>query len=45
MKKDKLVKEGFDSLKTESEIMSERGYLRIYDCGKKKFVLERCYNK
>lgn len=31
--KHKLVSEGYDSNKTESEIMKERGYLRVYDCG------------
>lgn len=36
-RKDKLVSEGYDKTKTESEIMSERGYLRIYDCGNLKF--------
>lgn len=36
-RKDKLVKEGYDPLKTEKEIMSERGYLKIYDCGNLKF--------
>jgi hypothetical protein len=32
-RKDILISEGFDSNKTEHEIMSERGYNRIYDCG------------
>jgi len=32
-RKDILVSEGFDSNKTEKEIMTERGYNRIYDCG------------
>ena len=32
-RKDILISEGFDSNKTEQEIMSERGYNRIYDCG------------
>ena len=32
-RKDVLVSEGFDSNKTEKEIMTERGYNRIYDCG------------
>jgi len=36
-RKNVLVKEGYDSNKTESEIMRERGYLRIYDCGNMKF--------
>lgn len=32
-RKDALVKEGYDSNKTEHEIMLERGIYRIYDCG------------
>ena len=28
-----LVKEGYDKNKTEKEIMFERKYYRIYDCG------------
>jgi hypothetical protein len=36
-RKDVLVKEGFDPNKSEHEIMNERGYLRIYDCGSMKF--------
>ena len=32
-RKDVLVKEGFDSSKTERQIMGERGIYRIYDCG------------
>jgi hypothetical protein len=31
--KHKLVKEGFDASKSESEIMKERGFGRIWDCG------------
>ncbi len=37
-RKDKLVKEGYDPNKTEVQIMSERGYYRIFDCGSKKWV-------
>lgn len=37
-RKDVLVKEGFDPNKTEKEIMKDRGYNRIYDCGNKKWV-------
>jgi hypothetical protein len=37
-RKDKLVKEGFDSDKSESQIMNERGYYRIWDCGSSKFI-------
>jgi hypothetical protein len=36
-RKDKLISEGFDSSKTEREIMIERGYNRIYDCGNLKY--------
>ena len=36
-RKDVLIKEGFDKDKTEFQIMAERGYLRIYDCGHMKF--------
>jgi hypothetical protein len=32
-KKNVLVKQGFDKNKSEREIMFERGYYRIYDCG------------
>jgi len=32
-RKSNLIKEGFDIKKTEKEIMFERGYNRIYDCG------------
>jgi hypothetical protein len=38
-RKDKLIKEGYDPNKTEKEIMSERGYMKIYDCGQLKFEL------
>ena len=38
-RKDVLVKEGFDINKTEKEIMGERGYYHIYDCGNMKFEL------
>jgi hypothetical protein len=37
-RKDILVKEGFDGTKTEWEIMSERGFDRLWDCGNKKWV-------
>jgi len=36
-RKDKLVKEGFDKNKTEVEIMIDRGFYRIFDCGSKKW--------
>ncbi|MFW6219888.1 MAG: hypothetical protein ACOC33_03530, partial [bacterium] len=34
-----LVEEGYDPNKTEKEIMNERGYLRIYDCGSIKYQM------
>jgi len=37
-RKNKLVKDGFNSNKTEHEIMLEREYLRIYDSGNMKFI-------
>lgn len=38
-RKDILVTEGFDSTKTERQIMKERGYNRIYDCGAIRYEL------
>lgn len=38
-RKDKLVKEGANTNKTEIEIMNDRGYYRIFDCGNKKWNL------
>jgi very-short-patch-repair endonuclease len=38
-RKDVLVSQGFDTQKSEKEIMTERGFLRIYDCGSYKFRL------
>jgi very-short-patch-repair endonuclease len=37
-RKDKLVNEGYDINKTETQIMSERGYYKIFDCGMQKWV-------
>lgn len=37
-RKDILIKEGYDSTKTEHQIMLERKIYRIYDCGNKKWV-------
>jgi hypothetical protein len=37
-RKDILVKEGYDSNKTEVVIMHERGYRRIFDCGMQKWI-------
>jgi len=39
-RKDVLVKEGFSKEKTEWEIMIEKGYDRIWDCGSMKFELK-----
>lgn len=36
--KQKLVKMGYDSSKTESEIMHELGYYKLYDSGNLKFI-------
>ncbi len=38
--KKKLVSEGFDSSKTEVEIMRERGYYRIFGCGQYRWELK-----
>jgi hypothetical protein len=40
-RKDVLVKQGFDKNKTEKEIMFERGYFRIWDCGNLKFLWKK----
>jgi hypothetical protein len=37
-RKDKLVKEGYDSNKTEHEIMLDRKIYRIYNSGNLKFI-------
>ena len=39
-RKSELIKEGFDSNKTEVEIMNERGFYRIFDSGNLKFCYE-----
>lgn len=36
--KHKLIEQGYDSNKTEAEIMNERGFLRIYDCGSRTWI-------
>ena len=36
-RKSELVKQGFDSQKTEIQIMEDRNIFRIFDCGTKKF--------
>jgi very-short-patch-repair endonuclease len=38
-RKDKLIEEGYDKNKSESVIMSERGFLKIHDCGSFRFVM------
>jgi len=38
--KGKLVKQGFDSTKTEVEIMYERGYYRIWGCGYDLYIFK-----
>lgn len=38
-KKTVLVSEGFDVQKTEHQIMTDRGFLRIYDSGDMEFKL------
>ncbi len=37
-RKDVLIKQGYDSNKTEHEIMMERGFYRIFDSGSIKFI-------
>jgi len=37
-RKDKLIREGADPLKTEIAIMHERGFYRIWDCGMQKWI-------
>lgn len=39
-RKDALVKDGFDQDKTEFEIMNERKFIRVYDCGSSKWELD-----
>jgi very-short-patch-repair endonuclease len=39
-RKSELIKQGFDSNKSEHEIMLERGIYRIYDCGTLVFKLK-----
>lgn len=43
-RKSKLVSSGFDQNKTEWDIMKERWYDRIWDCGTMKFVLVKNNN-
>lgn len=39
-RKSELISEGYDSNKTEHEIMLDRGIYRIYDCGCKVYKME-----
>ena len=39
-RKDHLIREGFDASKSESTIMKERGYYKIFDTGQTKWVKE-----
>jgi hypothetical protein len=39
--KHKLIKEGYDSNKTEVEIMNERGYNKIWGCGQVKWKFNK----
>lgn len=41
--KRKLVEQGFDKDKAEHQIMKERGFYRIYDCGKDIYELSIIY--
>lgn len=38
-RKSELIKQGFDSTKSEHQIMLERGIYRIYDCGNKRYEM------
>lgn len=39
--KSRLVAEGFDPSKSETQIMYDRGYLKIYDSGQQKWTYEK----
>ena len=39
--KKRLIKDGFDPNKSESEIMCDRGYYKIYGCGQDKWLWSR----
>lgn len=39
--KHNLVKSGSDGTKTEGEIMNNKGYFKIYDCGSSKWIWSR----
>lgn len=38
--KHKLIKQGFDPALTEYQIQQERGYIRIWDCGKRTWLMQ-----
>lgn len=38
-RKDKLIKLGMDENKSEIELMSDLGYIRIFDCGSQKWII------
>ena len=40
-RKDLLVKEGFDALKSESQITTEYGFYKIYDTGQTKWIYKK----
>lgn len=42
-RKSNLIKQGFDNTKTESEIMKELGYSKLYDCGSKLYIINYVY--
>lgn len=44
-RKDVLIKNGYDSNKTEFEIMDELGYLRVFNSGNLKFLFKQITNK
>lgn len=40
--KQKLIAKGYDACMTESEITKDMGLLKLWDCGKRKWVLKSC---
>ncbi len=44
-RKDVLIREGFSANKSENEIMGERGFFKIHDCGNVKYILIEGVNK
>ena len=41
---EQLIKDGFDGKLTEKEIMNERGYYRLYNCGNGKYIFQNKYS-